>query len=116
MPSSPHFRVRSISTVMNKTNFVISLLCVAVIGIIGLSFGNPRYKGHASPTLDSGSDGRVAVMQDQNVEVEVITAIPEGFEPTAITRPRGPFVLALHNRSGERELVLRIHRDSMGRA
>jgi hypothetical protein len=40
----------------------------------------------------------------------VVMATPDGFEPGVVTRPPGPFVLALHNRSGAGELVLRLVR------
>lgn len=100
---------------MNKTNFVITLL-LAALGIMAASVGSQSwYRGDALLTgvqLTSGRDAPVLITQDQNVEVEVITATAQGFEPTAITRPRGPFVLALHNRSGEEDLALRVYRVS----
>ena len=54
-------------------------------------------------------------IQDSNnrrLEAELITVHPTGFEPSEITRPAGPFILALQNRSGLEQLLLRIERSS----
>ena len=40
------------------------------------------------------------VVRGDQPEAEIITVTPAGFEPIEITRPRGPFVLAVDNRSG----------------
>lgn len=42
------------------------------------------------------------------LQVERITIRPTGFDPGEITRPEGRFVLAVDNRSGLRELTLRL--------
>lgn len=34
------------------------------------------------------------------VHVEPVTLTPQGFDPPKLVRPRGPFILLLHNRSG----------------
>ena len=44
------------------------------------------------------------ISQGQRLESELITIRPTGFEPTEIIRPKGPFVLAVENRSGLREV------------
>ncbi len=44
----------------------------------------------------------------ESIEVEVVMATADGFEPAVVTRPHGPFILAVHNRSGSGELVLRL--------
>ena len=43
---------------------------------------------------------------DAEVEAEVVTATPTGFEPGKITRPAGRFLLAVDNASGFNELSL----------
>jgi hypothetical protein len=48
------------------------------------------------------------------MEVERITVRRYGFEPAQITRPAGPFVLALDNRGGTKELDLRLTRAEGG--
>ena len=49
--------------------------------------------------VDSGAEG---------VEVELITLQPEGFEPSELTRPAGPFLLAFKNRSGQDDISLQV--------
>lgn len=46
----------------------------------------------------------------QEVEVEVITVHPYGFAPKAISRPRGPFLLAVHNHSRLEQLAVQLNR------
>ncbi len=45
-------------------------------------------------------------------ESEVVTLLPEGFEPAEITRPRGEFLLVAHNRSGLDEVTWRLEREA----
>ena len=40
--------------------------------------------------------------------VEMIRILPTGFDPQQITRPAGPIFFAVNNRSGLREVVLRL--------
>ncbi len=55
----------------------------------------PRPKSLALPQgfVQGGKPAQVS-------EVELVTITPDGFEPTAITRPPGRFVIAYDNRSG----------------
>jgi hypothetical protein len=47
----------------------------------------------------------------ERIEMERITLTPRGFEPSAITRPRGSFYIAVDNRSGLLdELTFRLDR------
>lgn len=62
-----------------------------------------RSKGAPGPPSTPSQDSN-----EQRLEAEVITLNPSGFEPSEITRPAGPFILALHNRSGLEQLMLRI--------
>lgn len=45
-------------------------------------------------------------------EVELVTLRPAGFEPVEITRPRGPFMLMLDDRSGLEKSSLRLTREN----
>jgi hypothetical protein len=73
-----------------------------------------------SPELQPGeqliaAQPEAAVLADdqsdkEQVEVEVITVRPNGFDPREITRPQGPFMLAINNRSGTTELALQLTR------
>jgi hypothetical protein len=41
-----------------------------------------------------------AASDNSQLEVELVTLRPAGFEPAEITRPKGPFVLFIDDRSG----------------
>ena len=43
-------------------------------------------------------------------EIELITLRPAGFEPSEISRPKGPFVLFVDDRSGRQNSSLRLQR------
>lgn len=46
----------------------------------------------------------------RQVESELITITPAGFEPAVLTRPKGPFFLFVDNRSGLNSVSLRLDR------
>src|SRR5882672_8139844 len=46
--------------------------------------------------------------QNQRIEAELISIRPNGFEPTQITRPKGPFLLAIENRSGLKQIEFQL--------
>jgi hypothetical protein len=51
----------------------------------------------------------VALSANQSrLQVERITIRPTGFDPAEVARPAGRFILAVDNRSGLRELTLRL--------
>lgn len=86
----------------------------------GLPMGANGLLASGRETTLPGSSGGPAsiVIQDNSgkrVEAELITLRPTGFDPAEITRPRGRFLLAVDNRSGLDELVLRIDRQDKGR-
>jgi hypothetical protein len=49
------------------------------------------------------------------LETELVTITPAGFEPAQITRPQGRFMLAVDNRSGLDEVALYLERETVGR-
>lgn len=51
-----------------------------------------------------------AQQHGESIEAEVVTLTPFGFEPREITRPPGPFLLAVHNQSNSAEVSLRLAR------
>jgi hypothetical protein len=59
----------------------------------------------ALPILSSQDGGR-----SERVEAEVITVRPTGFEPKEVTRSAGRVLLVIDNRSGLKELQLRLDR------
>lgn len=60
-------------------------------------------------TLRRASDGN-----SQPTEIELITLRPAGFEPAEITRPKGPFVLFIDDRSGRDNSSLVLQRSNGG--
>jgi len=51
----------------------------------------------------------------EQLEAEVITILPSGFEPTKITRPAGKFLLAIENRSGVKRVDFYLSAESGSR-
>jgi len=49
------------------------------------------------------------------LQAELVTITPTGFEPAEITRPQGPFLFAIDNRSGLDEVDLYLERETGGR-
>lgn len=103
---------------MTKTNLAIVFAVSSILGTTALAFNlvgsRPRSleEPEALVAVSTEYPPGPSASANQDIEVEVITATPAGFEPATITRARGPFILALHNRSGEKELLLRIYRVS----
>lgn len=62
----------------------------------------------ATPAIESAS---LSAVQSNGLQRELITIRPSGFEPAEITRPAGRFLLAIENKSGLDEVVLRIRRE-----
>ena len=46
------------------------------------------------------------------LESELVTITPTGFEPNTITRPQGPFTLAVDNQSGLERIQLQLLRET----
>lgn len=69
----------------------------------------PMTPGLASRSAPQSAADRV------KVETEIITLLPEGFEPSSITRPQGTFILLLDNRSGLTAVQINLDGDGGGR-
>jgi hypothetical protein len=89
---------RSITRVLRPLAVLIVVAGLVAYGkFAGYSKPGP---GIAAPALDVQND----------LEVELITLRPEGFEPLQVTRPKGPFVLVVDDRSGKEDSSLRLQR------
>jgi hypothetical protein len=87
----------------------LGLACVALVGSARAWFAAappahtetaarpPLAAQAAQPTPDADA-----------VKAELITLTPRGFEPAALTRPKGRMLLVVDNRSGLREMTLRL--------
>lgn len=84
------------------------LLRVAVLAsLAALAFAVPKFslRPAAEPLAAPTSvltAARAAAPQNDKFVVERVTIFPYGFEPEEITRPVGPFLLAIDNRLGTR--------------
>lgn len=101
------------------STFVISLLASCAVLTLSVRAYNHRSAVSAivsGPSTENhlieGSPSTSVQPQapDQAVEVEVITAHPYGLEPREISRPSGPFILAVHNRSRLDQVSLQLNR------
>ena len=61
-----------------------------------------------------GTLRRPSTDNSQPTEVELVTLRPAGFEPAEITRPKGPFVLFIDDRSGRENSSLVLQRVNGG--
>jgi hypothetical protein len=51
----------------------------------------------------------------ERTDVEIITLLPTGFEPKEINRPKGQFLLVVHDRSGADDVNFRLNREAGNR-
>lgn len=114
--------MRFCSSDISKNRWVKIRLCVlvlialiAVIGFTILAASKPMARA-AGPGVAATATKRSASFALQNasasehLESELVTIRPEGFDPAAITRPKGRFFLFVDNRSGLDAVTLRLDR------
>lgn len=108
----PHLThcVRSIKLLGLMGAFIAVSIVFAASTRAWFSYSNDNIRQPDAAPIARPETGR-----DAGIEVEVITATPRGFEPAEITRPRGAFILAVHNRSGHPALELKLDRVQGGR-
>ena len=90
-----------------------SFLLIALLFITGTVI-LARWNARGRVSADDGSWQQGQRSADQ-LEAEVVTITPTGFEPGEITRPEGRFILAIDNRSGLNEVQLYMERDTGAR-
>ncbi|MDX6501037.1 MAG: hypothetical protein QOG23_4297 [Blastocatellia bacterium] len=92
---------------------LLGVLAVAALGFV---------RGRTNRLVASTFSPPIAVVpmapqnktDDDAIEAEIVTVRPTGFEPAAITRPRGDFLLVINNRSGLEEVNWRLDRETGG--
>lgn len=95
----------------------ISLCCIGLVLVVWA--GNRRASTTISPPPAVTRQAHSSSIQSippsgtstQRMDIEVITIRPTGFERTQITRPKGRFGIAVENRSGLADLVLRLDQE-----
>lgn len=74
-----------------------------------------RWKSSESRLVQTSPQSQSPGNSVAELEAELVTATPTGFEPAEITRPQGRFLLAVDNRSGLNDLDLYLERETEGR-
>lgn len=95
---SPSSRVKSL--------FLVLLLLISGT-VIFASWKAPYLANHTFFSVASSLD-----QKSNQVEAEIVTITPTGFEPATIRRPQGRFLLAVDNRSGLSEVPLYWERET----
>jgi hypothetical protein len=95
-----------------SAKFALALL-VGIVAITLATFTTRAWLIKSVPA--SANSQEIAAAQGQpapaRIEAVLITAHPHGFEPNAITRPKGRFLLAVDNRTGlNNPIILRVDR------
>ena len=98
-----------------RMRMVVSIFAVAValsaalIGVLGA-----RRNAAPPPALPGVLKTSVSTLPQRghaDIQAELVTIAPHGFEPQELTRPRGRFVLMIENRSGLEAVTLRLTRE-----
>jgi hypothetical protein len=103
-----------------KFKSTISLVALAILLSMALStraWLAPALNAAARPSVNDFPQYAAPLMAlegstSQQLEAERFTIRATGFEPGEISRPAGRFLLAVENRSGLKELVLRLSNES----
>jgi hypothetical protein len=82
--------------------------------LVGLILAFSVYAVFRLKSASRTAETKVAA-PSENVEVELITILPNGFEPGELVRPADSFVLMFDNQSGLEPLDLRLERTGMPR-
>jgi hypothetical protein len=77
---------------------------------LALSGSTRAWLAHFPPPLYGAAIGNQN--RSERLEVEVITLLPTGFQPTVIRRPPGRFILIVNNQSGINEVEVRFHAET----
>jgi hypothetical protein len=90
----------------------LTILAAATLAAKAFPTRDPAPESVTTPAAAAApAPARAPASAQSEAEAEVITLTPEGFEPAEIYRPAGRVLLAVDNRSGEEELVLRLERE-----
>jgi hypothetical protein len=100
-----------------RLSVVVFLLAVtAVVSAIAIFRTVAASKSPVNSTEASHAHSPVSTSRPPDqLEAEVITILPRGFEPTEITRPKGRFLLSVENRSGLQRVEFHLSAESGSR-
>jgi len=98
---------------------MLLVVLVAAITVIALAkrsiFSSTVVASASVSAVKSGAVTPVTAQRPRaiaNIEAELVTVTPHGFEPQQLTRPPGPFLLMLDNRSGLGQVNLHLSREA----
>lgn len=102
----PHFKIAS-------RRLIVFLLFALMFTSGVLVFAS--WKISARKANEVAAPSQQQPRSNNELEAEIVTATPTGFEPSDISRPQGRFLLAVDNRSGLGDLDLYLERQTGGR-
>jgi hypothetical protein len=87
-------------------------LLICALAVAALGFVRARTNHLLVSSFDPPDSVAPTTLQNKtlndDIEAEIATILPTGFEPAAITRPQGEFLLVINNRSGLEEITWRL--------
>jgi hypothetical protein len=90
------------------TNWIKPIAALFIVVVAVVAYG--KFASYSTPGPKESAPAIVAQNASDDLEVELITLRPEGFEPLQITRPKGLFVLVVDDRSGKEGSSLTLQR------
>ena len=97
--------IHALRTRLLTTPMIVITIALVTYGVFHAS--STRYS--ASPAVEVTQTTSLPNVSAE-LEVELITLRPEGFEPSQITRAKGPFVMLVDDRSGKEGSSLKLQR------
>jgi hypothetical protein len=97
-----------------KKRVGVLIASAVVLSLSGLVLGARAWRAPARSTrtmpeiVKATSASVVPQRRRADIQAELITIVPHGFEPLKLTRPRGRFLLMIDNRSGLETVTLRL--------
>jgi hypothetical protein len=104
---------------LTKRRFLATSL-IAIIAFISLALSARKKNAEVAPNIATAQPIIAAIkersIQSAKTPIQVdhalITLTTRGFYPSEVTRPKGPFLLAVDSRVGNRDITLRLTRDN----
>jgi hypothetical protein len=95
----------------------VLIASAVLLSLSGLVLGARAWRVPAGSTktlpeiVKAAAASMVPQRRRADIQAELITIVPHGFEPEELTRPRGRFLLMIDNRSGLESVALGLTRE-----
>lgn len=110
-PRSPYLRLTSKVRRLLISSLPLGALIASTVFALAIGIG--RSRNASSSGLKEGQQAPIAATpHPQKLVAELVTIRPTGFDPLRVSRPKGPFLLAVENRSGLEEISLQLSRET----